>query len=80
MTNYFEESFAELQGVELADRYLLTLNRAKWICYRVIDHAHLYDRKFIQNAMEELQRIKFMILEYERYKRMKSAEPNEPLK
>ena len=69
--NYLEEAYEGLQGVDLADRYLLTLERAKWICFRVIDNAHLYDRKFIEMAMEELHRLKFMILEYERYKRMK---------
>lgn len=78
MTNYLEESFGELQGADLADRYLLTLKRVKWICYRVVEFSHVYDRKFVEMAMFELERVKFMILEYERYKRMKGNDTNEP--
>ena len=78
MTNYLEEAFYDLQGVDLADRYLLTLKRVKWVCDRVVEYSHVYDRKFVEMAMQETQRVKFMILESERYKRMKGNDANEP--
>ncbi len=69
--NYLEEAYEGLQGVDLADRYLLTLERAKWLCHRVMENGLILDAGFVKKAEEELSRLKFMILEYERYKRMK---------
>ncbi len=78
--NYLEEACEGLQGVDLAERYLLTLKRVKWLCDRVIEFQHVYDRKFVEMAKQEKERIKFMELESQYYLRMKKREADVFLK
>lgn len=80
MTKLYEEAFDELKGAELVERFQVTLKRMKWLCDCVIEFQYVYDRKFVDMAIQEKERIRFMELESQYYLRMKKREADVFLK